>query len=331
MKNFEKNLSKKAKEVETGLKKQISLIKNTPEIIKEAMSYSLSAGGKRVRPVLLCWTAEAFGLKASDVMPAACSVEMIHTYSLIHDDLPCLDNDDLRRGKPTNHKIFGEDLALLAGDAMLTYAFEVLARNGAVKAVGAAKALKAVTSLSYYGGVSGMVGGQVSDIFAEGILEGKSKRAAKLTGLKYFKGKKPIYYLLPKESKEVSAAEILKYIHKHKTGALITTSVEMGAILAGAREADLKNIKKYAAAIGFAFQVVDDILDATKTQKQLGKSNSDAVNKKLTYVTLFGLEESKKAAQKALKDAGKALDSVKGAKNLKPLYDMAQFIVSRSY
>jgi geranylgeranyl diphosphate synthase type II len=213
---------------------------------------------------------------------------------------------------------------------MLTYAFETLARNGDIKAVGPERTIRALSSLSHYAGISGMVGGQVSDIFAEGLLEGKSKRAVKLNS-KYFKGKKPVYYLLPNEAKEVSAAEILKYIHKHKTGALITTSVETGAILAGAGDNDLKNIKKYAAAIGFAFQVADDILDATKTHKQLGKSNSDAANKKLTYVTLFGIEESKKTAKKALKDAKTALDAVKNAKNLKNLYDMAEFIVSRSY
>ena len=331
MKNFEFLLSKKAKEVEAALNKQISIIKNTPQIIKDSMAYSLQAGGKRVRPALLCWTAQAFGLKTADVLPAACAVEMIHTYSLIHDDLPSMDNDDLRRGKPTNHKIFGEDLALLAGDGLLTYAFETLARNGEIKAVGAANTLKAVASLSRYAGASGMVGGQVSDIFAEGLLEGKSKRAAKLAPVKYFKGKKPVYYLLPAENKEISAAEILKYIHKNKTGALITTSVEMGALLAGAEGENLKNIRKYAAAIGFAFQVVDDILDVTATKKQLGKSNSDAANKKLTYVTLHGLEESKKAADKALKDALTALAALKNAKNLKPLEDMAKFIVSRSY
>lgn len=333
MKDFEKYLAQQAKYIEQGLTKHISAIKNTPQIIKDAMAYSLNAGGKRVRPILLSATAQAFGLKAADVMPACAAVEMLHTYSLIHDDLPAMDNDDLRRGKPTNHKIFGEDLAILAGDGLLTYAFETLASNGKIKAVGAERALAAVSSLSHYGGVSGMVGGQVSDIFAEGILEGPSKRASKLTVSKYFKGKKPVYFLLPQESKEVSAAQLLTYIHKNKTGALILTSVEMGALLAGAKGADLKNITKYAAAIGFAFQVVDDILDATATAKQLGKTNSDAKNKKLTYVTLYGLEESRLAAQKALKDAVKALNAIKGADKtkLKPLYDMAEFIVSRSY
>lgn len=333
MKDFEKYLTQKAKTIELGLNRQLAKIKNAPQIIIDAMAYSLNAGGKRVRPVLVTWAAEAFGLKGADVIPAACAVEMLHTYSLIHDDLPAMDNDDLRRGKPTNHKIFGEDLSILAGDGLLTYAFQTLARNADVKTVGAQRTLKAVASLSNYGGVSGMIGGQVADIFAEGILEGTSKRAAKLTPLKYFKGKKPAYFLLPQETKEVSAAELLTYIHKNKTGALITTSVEIGALLAGAEGSDLTNIKKYAAAIGFAFQVVDDILDVTATKKQLGKSNSDAANKKLTYVTLYGIEESKKAAAKALADANKALGSLKNAKkkNLQPLYDMAEFIVSRSY
>jgi len=333
MKEFEHYLTQKAKQIEDGLHIQIAAVKNTPQIIRDAMSYSLNAGGKRVRPILLSATAEAFGLKQSDVMPACAAVEMLHTYSLIHDDLPAMDNDDLRRGQPTNHKIFGEDIAILAGDALLTYAFETLSKNAKIKAVGAERTLNAVASLAHYGGVSGMIGGQVSDIFAEGILEGPSKRAAKLTATKYFKGKKPLYFLLPQEQQEVSAEQLLTYIHKSKTGALILTSVEMGALLAGVKGADLKNITKYAAAIGFAFQVADDILDATASAKQLGKSNSDAKNKKLTYVTLYGLEASRLAADKALKDAIKALNAVKSAdkKKLKPLYDMAQFIVSRSY
>ncbi|MDR1123796.1 MAG: polyprenyl synthetase family protein [Elusimicrobiota bacterium] len=330
MKNFETLLSQKAKEIEKALKKQISLIKNTPQIIRDSMAYSLEAGGKRVRPALVCWAAQAFGLKSADVMPAACAVEMIHTYSLIHDDLPSMDNDALRRGKPTNHKIFEEDLALLAGDGLLTCAFETLARCGAKKSVGAGNALKACAALAHYAGASGMVGGQVADIFAEGLLEGKSKRAAKLAPLKYFKNKKPAYYLLPAEAKEVSAAQILKYIHENKTGALITASVETGALLAGAAGANLQNIRRYARAIGFAFQVVDDILDVTATKKQLGKTNSDAANKKLTYVSLYGLEESKKAAQKALKDALAAL-KVKNKEKLLPLQMTAEFIVNRSH
>lgn len=330
MQNFEKTLLKTAKNIDKALKKQLSLIKNTPQIIIDAMAYSLMAGGKRVRPVLLTWTAEAFGLTPKAVEPAACAVEMLHTYSLIHDDLPSMDNDSLRRGKPTNHIIFGQDTALLAGDSLLTYAFETLARNGAIKEVGPERTLKAVQSLSHYGGVSGMIGGQVADVFAEGILEGKSKRASLLAKTKFFKGRLSGYYLLPKKAKEVSAAALLKYIHTNKTGALIKTSVEMGALLAGAKEQDLKNIRTYAEAIGFAFQVADDILDATKTQKQLGKSNSDLINKKLTFVTLYGLEEAKKAAQKALKDAVRALDKIKSNK-LKPLYDMAYFIIERTY
>ena len=330
MTNFEKLLLKTANNIDKALKKQISLIKNTPQIIVDAMSYSLMAGGKRVRPVLLTWTANAFGLKASSVEAAACAVEMLHTYSLIHDDLPSMDNDSLRRGKPTNHIIFGEDTALLAGDALLTYAFETLARNGEVKEVGYERTLKAVKSLAHYGGVSGMIGGQVADVFAEGILEGKSKRASILAKTKHFKGRLAGYYLLPKNAKEVSASALLKYIHTNKTGALIKTSVEMGALLAGAKDNDLKNIRTYAEAIGFAFQVADDILDATKTQKQLGKSNSDLINKKLTFVTLYGLEEAKIAARKALKQAISALDKTK-SNNLQPLYDMAYFIVERTY
>ena len=333
MKQFKKYLADRAGLAERGRKKHLKQIKNAPQIIVDALAYSLNAGGKRVRPILVMAAAEAFGLKPADAIPAASAVEMLHTYSLIHDDLPSMDNDDLRRGKPTNHKVFGEDLALLAGDALLTYAFQTVLKNGEVKTVGYEKAAKAAYALAYYGGVSGMIGGQVADVYAEGILEGKSKRASLLTASKYFKGKSPKYFLLPGEAKEVSAPALLTYIHKNKTGALITAAVEMGAILAGAEASDLKNMRKYAGAIGFAFQVVDDILDVTATKKQLGKSNSDAQNKKLTYVTLYGLEESKKAALKALKDAQNALNALKTAKKdkLKPLYDMAEFIVGRSY
>jgi geranylgeranyl diphosphate synthase type II len=329
MRDFNEYLSKKAKEIEASLKREISLIKNAPQIITDAMSYSLNADGKRIRPALLNMTAEAFGLKRTDSMPAACALEMLHTYSLIHDDLPVMDNDDLRRGKPTNHKVFGEDLALLAGDALLTYAFEILSRLPANKNIKPANALKAANIIASCAGASGMIGGQTADIFAEGILEGKSKRAAKLS----LRGKRPVYYLLPKETKEVCAAALLDYIHKNKTGALISAAVLSGAALAGANEKDFNNMKRYSRAIGFAFQVVDDILDATASVKRLGKSASDAKNKKLTYVSLYGLEESKKAARKACESAVKVLDAIKtvNKSRLEYLHDLARFIIKRSY
>ena len=159
MNKFDVYLKDRAKLVEKNLSKYISKIKNSPKILTDAMDYSLEAGGKRVRPILLMATAEAFGKKAADVMPAACAVEMLHTYSLIHDDLPSMDNDSLRRGKPTNHKVFGEDLSLLAGDALLTYVFEVFAQNGKVKAIGAENTLNALMNFANCAGASGMVRG----------------------------------------------------------------------------------------------------------------------------------------------------------------------------
>ncbi len=334
MAKFETYLKNRAAFVEKGLNSELKKIKNAPQIIIDAMAYSLQAGGKRLRPILTLATAEVFGAEKKDILPAACAVEMLHTYSLIHDDLPAMDNDSLRRGRPTNHKVYGEDLAILAGDGLLTYAFETLSNLSNNKKIKPQNLALAIKSLSNYGGVSGMIGGQVADIFAEGILEGKSKRAQILLKNKLFKGSKaPQYFLLPKESKEVSASALLTYIHANKTGALITTAVEIGALLAGATGDNLKNIKTYASKIGFAFQVVDDILDATATAKQLGKSNSDAENKKLTFVTLYGLDSAKIAAQKAVESAVKALNNLKGVKKEKlvPLYDLASFFLSRSY
>ena len=182
MTQFDAYLKERAKLVEKNLSKYIAKIPNAPKILTDAMDYSLQAGGKRVRPILVMATAEAFGKKAQDVMPAACATEMLHTYSLIHDDLPCMDNDDLRRGKPTNHKVFGEDLALLAGDALLTYVFEVFAQNGKVKSIGAENTLNALLNFAHCTGASGMVGGQTADVYAEGMgtQDAHSFRADKL-------------------------------------------------------------------------------------------------------------------------------------------------------
>lgn len=336
MNDFNTYLKKRAKLVEKNLSKYIGKIKNSPRILTDAMDYSLQAGGKRVRPVLLMATAEAFGKKPADVMPAACAVEMLHTYSLIHDDLPSMDNDDLRRGKPTNHKVFGEDLSLLAGDAMLTYVFEVFAQNGNVKAVGAENTIKALINFANCAGASGMVGGQTADVYAEGMgtHDAHSFRADKLR-----KTSKPLadkslhYFMLPQSVKETTPENILNYIHANKTGALIRGSVETGALLAGAKGTDLTNIKKYANCIGLVFQIVDDILDVTATAKQLGKSNSDAQNGKLTFVSLYGLEGSRKHAQLLIANAQKALNALKNVKkkNLWPLYEMAEFFKTRTY
>ncbi len=336
MTKFETYQKQRAKLVEKKLASYISKIKNSPKILTDAMNYSLQAGGKRVRPILLMATAEAFGKKAADVLPAACAVEMLHTYSLIHDDLPCMDNDDLRRGKPTNHKVFGEDLALLAGDALLTYVFEVFAQNGAVKSIGAQNTLTALQNFANCAGAAGMVGGQTADVYAEGMgaNEAQSVRAEKLKKTSKLLADKSLrYFMLPPTTAETTPEAILRYIHANKTGALIRGSVETGALLAGVKGADLKYIKTYANCIGLVFQIVDDILDVTATAKQLGKSNSDRENGKLTFVSLFGLEGSRKHAQLLIANAQKALGKLKTAKqkNLWPLYEMAEFFKTRTY
>ena len=336
MNTFDVYMKERAKLVEKNLSKYISKIDNAPKILTDAMDYSLQAGGKRVRPILLMATAEAFGKKATDVMPAACAVEMLHTYSLIHDDLPCMDNDSLRRGKPTNHKVFGEDLALLAGDALLTYVFEVFAQNGKVKAIGPENTLNALLHFANCAGASGMVGGQVADVYAEGMgrSDAHSLRADKLRQTsKPLADKTLHYFMLPASVKETTPETILRYIHANKTGALIRGSVEAGSLLAGAKGKDLTLIKKYANCIGLVFQIVDDILDVTATANQLGKSNSDQENGKLTFVSLFGLEGSRKHAQLLIANAQKALDALKNVKkkNLRPLYDMAEFFKTRTY
>jgi len=336
MKNFDTYLKERAKLVEKNLTKYISKIKNSPKILTDAMDYSLQAGGKRVRPILVMATAEAFGKKAADVLPAACAVEMLHTYSLIHDDLPCMDNDDLRRGKPTNHKVFGEDLSLLAGDALLTYVFEVFSQNGKVKTIGAENTLNALLNFANCAGASGMVGGQVADVYAEGMgtQDAHSFRADKLReNSKWMADKSLRYFMLPPYTAETTPETILNYIHANKTGALIRGSVETGALLAGVKGADLKHIKTYANNIGLVFQIVDDILDVTSSAKELGKSNSDAANGKLTFVSLYGLEGSRKHAQLLIANAQKALDKLKTAKRkrLAPLYAMAEFFKTRTY
>lgn len=336
MTKFETYLQERARLVEKNLSKYIAKIPNAPKILTDAMDYSLQAGGKRVRPILLMATAEAFGKKAADVLPAACATEMLHTYSLIHDDLPCMDNDALRRGKPTNHKVFGEDLALLAGDALLTYVFEVFAQNGKIKSIGAENTLNALLNFAHCTGASGMVGGQTADVYAEGMgtQEAHSFRADKLRASSKPLAKKTLhYFMLPATVKETTPETILNYIHANKTGALIRGSVETGALLAGVKGADLTKIRTYANCIGLVFQIVDDILDVTASAKQLGKSNSDSENGKLTFVRLYGLEGSRKHAQLLIANAQKALNGLKTArkKNLWPLYEMAEFFKTRTY
>ncbi len=274
--------------------------KEEPKTIVKAMSYSIFAGGKRLRPVLVMAAAECCGLAARRTVKTACALEMIHTYSLIHDDLPAMDDDDLRRGKPTNHKVFGEAMAILAGDGLLTYAFEAAAANAAQLKLDGKAAAELIRIVALGAGTQGMVGGQVADLEAEGW---KSKN----------------HGFNPKKA--------LEYIHLHKTAALIIASLEAGAVLAGGTPRQRKNLRSYGEAIGLAFQIADDILDVVGDKKKLGKKGSDAQNDKLTYARLYGIDASRKLAADLISKAHLLLAPF-GAK-AKPLHDLADYIIAR--
>ena len=278
--------------VEQALDRSIKIAR--PEKIYEAMRYSLLAGGKRLRPILCLATCDLTGGTEEMAIATACALEMIHTMSLIHDDLPAMDNDDYRRGKLTNHKVYGEDIAILAGDGLLAYAFEYVATQ--TKNVAPENILRVVACLGRTVGAAGLVGGQVLDLESEG--------------------------------KSDITAETLSFIHTHKTGALLEASVISGAILANASEEDIKRLSQYAKNIGLAFQIIDDILDITATDEQLGKTaGKDLEAQKATYPSLWGLEKSRIKAQELVDNAIAQL-SVYDAK-AKPLRAVANYIVTR--
>ncbi|KFN02593.1 polyprenyl synthetase family protein [Bacillus clarus] len=245
-----------------------------PNVLREAMAYSLEAGGKRLRPLLLFATLQVFGKERDLGIGAACALEMIHTYSLIHDDLPCMDDDDLRRGKPTNHKVFGEAMAVLAGDGLLTYAFQVVTAYEH-REIAPDKKLRLALELAKAAGPEGMVAGQVADMEAEG--------------------------------KRLTRNE-LEYIHKHKTGRLLEYAVLAGAILAGATQEQEEKLLSFAKYIGLAFQIRDDILDVEGTEEEIGKPiGSDASNEKSTYTTLFTIDEAKSILEETIAKAKDAI------------------------
>jgi geranylgeranyl diphosphate synthase type II len=267
-----------------------------PEKIYEAMRYSMLAGGKRLRPILCLATSELVGGTIEMAMPSACALEMIHTMSLIHDDLPAMDNDDYRRGKLTNHKVYGEAVAILAGDALLSYAFEHIAEE--TKGVPADRLLKVISRLGRAVGAAGLVGGQIVDLECEGATD--------------------------------TTIDTLNFIHTHKTAALLETSVVSGAILAGASDADVQRLSRYAQAIGLAFQIVDDILDLTSTQEELGKSiGKDERAQKATYPKLWGMEESRRQANQLI-DQAQAEVAGFGEKAI-PLMAIASYITARTH
>jgi len=270
-----------------------------PTSLHKAIQYSLFAGGKRIRPILSMAAFEAVGGKGGGILPFACALEMIHTYSLIHDDLPALDNDDYRRGKPTCHKVFGEAIGILAGDALLTEAFKLMT-NRSVQELSLherGRVLDVIHEVADAAGLLGMVGGQVLDIESEG--------------------------------KEVDLP-IVQYIHAHKTGALILVSVRAGAKFGGANEKTLEALTHYGEKIGLAFQIADDILNVEGKDERLGKkTGSDLSRGKATYPSLLGLEESKRRAKELVELAVNAIGSF--GPEVEPLREIAWFILSREY
>ena len=288
-------LGKRKNIVDKTLESLILPAKTFPSSVFEAMRYSLFAGGKRVRPVLAIAAAEALGAGTAGLLPIAGALELIHTYSLIHDDLPAMDDDDFRRGKPTCHKAYGEAIAILAGDGLLNSAFEVLSDPRRLKSITPARLLAIIREISTASGVLGMVGGQVVDMESEG--------------------------------KDIDFAT-LEYIHTHKTGALIRASVRVGALYAKAGKPQLKALTRYGELVGLAFQIADDILDITGKQEVIGKdAGSDIKKGKKTFPSLYGLDESRGRAVEVVDGALSALKSFD--KRADPLRDLAKYIITR--
>ena len=286
--------TRRTEEVNEWLDKFLPQEQVPPASLHRAMRYSIFAGGKRLRPILVLSSGEALGAAAEDLMPAACAVEMIHTYSLIHDDLPAMDNDDLRRGRPTCHKAFGEATAILAGDALLTQAFRVLSADAPGR--DAEKQVRVIREIATAAGtVEALIGGQVVDIESEG--------------------------------KAVDAAT-LEYIHRSKTGAMIRSCCVVGGLIAGAGVERMQKITRYGECIGLAFQIADDILDVTQTSEQLGKTaGKDLAAAKATYPALHGLEASHAKARELVAEAIASLSAIGGDTQI--LEALARFIIER--
>lgn len=280
-------------EIDLWLKKYFTRKGSYNKKIYDAMSYSLEIGGKRIRPLLHCYTYNMYSNDYKEVMPVACAIEMIHTYSLIHDDLPSMDNDDLRRGHPTNHKVFGEAMAVLAGDGLLNEAMSVMfdfCNKG-----GSGKEVLACKIISDSAGADGMIGGQVVDILSEG---------------------KEITY------------ETLCYMHKKKTGALIKASILSGAVLGRAEDNELNKLSEFGDKLGLAFQIKDDILDVDGDEELIGKKiNSDIANNKTTFITTFGLDQCKEKCKNLTKECLNILNSIN--KDTSKLEEITRFLLYR--
>jgi geranylgeranyl diphosphate synthase type II len=287
-------LAVRQKEVDRALARFLPRESAKPATIHKAMRYSLFAGGKRLRPILCIAAAEACGGSSSAALPLACALECIHTYSLVHDDLPSMDNDDFRRGRPTCHKVFGDGIAILAGDALLTVAFEIVAQAQPTRRYGLKDILH---EISVAAGSRKLIAGQVADLEAEG---------KKIT------------------------REALRYIHENKTAALLTTSVRLGAMSANSDPRQLDAMTDFGRALGLAFQVIDDILDVTQTTEKLGKSaGKDVAAKKATYPAVIGLDKSRLEAQRLTREAEKALEVFGG--KAERLRELASYLLERDY
>ena len=293
---FNKLLKVKSNHIEDILKQYMPKEEGYQKIIMESMNYSLNAGGKRLRPILTLEACKLVDGNEDDATPFAAAIEMIHTYSLIHDDLPALDNDDLRRGRKTNHIVYGEDIAILAGDALLNYAFETMLSTSLEKD-NPKKYLKAIHEIAESVGIYGMIGGQVVDVQSEDMKISKDK---------------------------------LDYIHNNKTAAIMVGCMRAGAIIGDADDNKLEQITKYAKNIGLAFQIVDDILDIIGEESKLGKKvGSDIDNNKSTYPSLIGLEESKQIAKNLIEEAKLSIKAINNDGEF--LCGLADYIIDREY
>ena len=294
--NFKEEQKEKGEKIEAILREYLPEANGYQSVIMEAMEYSLMAGGKRLRPMLMMETYRLFGGETEVIYPFMAAMEMIHTYSLVHDDLPAMDNDEYRRGRKTTHIVYGEDMGILAGDALLNYAFETACKAFEQFPEESFRIGQALRVLARKAGIYGMIGGQVVDV---------------------------------KESGHQIDDEVLDFIFRLKTGALIESAMMIGAILAGASKEDVKSMQKIAGKIGMAFQIQDDILDVTSTTEQLGKPvHSDEKNEKTTYVSLYGIEKSHQAVEEYSHQAVTLLEELPG-KNLF-LEDLIEYLINRT-
>ena len=288
-------LAARKKIVDEALERYMPGEDNYPPVIFKALRYSLFAGGKRIRPILCLASAEALGGNVESILPVACALELIHTYSLIHDDLPAMDDDDYRRGRRTSHKVFGEDMAILAGDALLTEAFHLMSDRGLMEKIAPEKLISVIHDVAGAAGCFGMVGGQVVDVQSEG---------------------------------QAVENEVLNFIHTRKTGAMIAAAVKAGAILADAGKVKLNALVSYGRHVGLAFQIADDILNVEGDQKLMGKgTGSDTKRGKVTYPALVGMDASRKKAGELVEEA---LSAIKNFDHrAEPLRMIAAYIIER--